>query len=161
MRSGIGCAIVILRGEKTNVIVESMAARDVFHDAVRKGLEKEGWVITDDPLEIEIGGVEMYIDLGADRLLAAERAGEKIAVEIKSFVGTSNISQFHTAIGQCFNYQIALEIKESERILYLAVPWGTYKSFFALQFIQTVIQRSQLKLIVYDPVNEVIAEWRN
>ncbi len=29
-----------------------MAARDIFHGAVRKGLEKEGWVITDDPLEI-------------------------------------------------------------------------------------------------------------
>ncbi|WP_442946605.1 element excision factor XisH family protein, partial [Nostoc sp. 'Peltigera malacea cyanobiont' DB3992] len=23
-----------------------MAARDIFHGAVRKGLEKEGWVIT-------------------------------------------------------------------------------------------------------------------
>jgi len=47
-----------------------MAARDVFHDAVRNGLEKEGWLITDDPLEIEVGGVEMYIDLGAEKLYA-------------------------------------------------------------------------------------------
>ena len=93
-----------------------MPAKDIFHDAVRNGLEKEGWVITEDPLEIEIGGVEMYIDLGADRILAAERGVEKIAVEIKSFVGTSNISQFHTAVGQCFNYQIALEIQEPERV---------------------------------------------
>ena len=45
-----------------------MPAKDIFHDAVRIGLEKEGWVITDDPLEIEIGGVEMYIDLGADQI---------------------------------------------------------------------------------------------
>ncbi|MEB3182301.1 MAG: XisH family protein [Nostocaceae cyanobacterium] len=137
-----------------------MAARDVFHDAVRKGLEKEGWVITDDPLEIEVGGVEMYIDLGAERILAAEKAGEKIAVEIKSFVGTSNISQFHTAIGQCFNYQIALEILEPERVLYLAIPLGTYNSFFTFPFIQTVVQRSQLKLVVYDPMNEVIVTWK-
>lgn len=57
-----------------------MPAKNIFHDAVRKGLEKEGWVITEDPLEIEIGGVEMYIDLGADRILAAEKKGEKIAV---------------------------------------------------------------------------------
>jgi XisH protein len=138
-----------------------MAARDIFHGAVRKGLEKEGWVITDDPLEIEVGGVEMYIDLGAEPILAAERAGEKIAVEIKSFLGASNIYEFHTALGQCFNYKIALEIQEPERLLYLAVPLGTYSSFFALQFIQIVIQRSQLKLIVYDPVNEVIVEWKN
>jgi hypothetical protein len=112
-----------------------MPAKDIFHDAVRIGLEKEGWVITDDPLEIEIGGVEMYIDLGADQILAAEREENKIAVEIKSFVGSSNISQFHTAVGQCFNYQIALEAKEPERILYLAVPLGTYQSFFNLPFI--------------------------
>ncbi|AKG24122.1 XisH family protein [Calothrix sp. 336/3] len=138
-----------------------MPARDIFHSAVKNALEKEGWLITDDPLEIEVGGVEMYIDLGADCILAAERLGEKIAVEIKSFVGASNISQFHTAIGQCFNYQIALDINEPERMLYLAVPLGTYNSFFSLQFIQTVIQRSQLKLIIYDTANEVIVEWKN
>jgi hypothetical protein len=138
-----------------------MPAKDIFHDAVRKGLEKEGWVITEDPLEIEIGGVEMYIDLGADRILAAEKKGEKIAVEIKSFVGASNISQFHMAVGQCFNYQIALEAKEPDRVLYLAVPLGTYQSFFTLPFIQMVLQRSQLKIIVYDPANEVIATWIN
>lgn len=138
-----------------------MAARDIFHNAVRKGLEKEGWLITDDPLEIEVGGIEMYVDLGAESILGAERAGNKIAVEIKSFIGASNIYEFHTALGQFFNYQIALEIQEPERVLYLAVPLATYSSFFALQFIQIVIQRSQLKLIVYDAVNEVIVEWKN
>lgn len=135
-------------------------AKDVFHDAVRNGLEKEGWLITEDPLEIEVGGVEMYIDLGAERLLAAEKSGEKIAVEIKSFLGTSNIYMFHTAVGQFFNYRVALEEQESERVLYLAVPLGTYRDFFYKQFVQLVIQRSQLKLIVYDPVNEVIVEWK-
>jgi len=39
--------------------------------------------------------VEMYIDLGAEQVLAA---GEKIAVEIKSFIGTSNISSSHWTI---------------------------------------------------------------
>lgn len=80
-----------------------MPAKDIFHEAVRIGLEKEGWVITDDPLRIEVGDVEMYIDLGAEQVVAAEREGEKIAVEIKSFIGTSNIFQFHQAIGQFFN----------------------------------------------------------
>lgn len=77
-----------------------MAAKDIFHDAVKNGLEKEEWLITNDPLKLEGGGVQMYVDLGAERILAAEKAGEKIAVEIKSFVGTSNISEFHTALGQ-------------------------------------------------------------
>ena len=75
-----------------------MPAKDIFHDAVRIGLEKDGWVITDDPLRIEVGDVEMYIDLGAEQVLAAEREGEKIAVEIKSFIGTSNISSSHWTI---------------------------------------------------------------
>ena len=135
-------------------------AKDIFHDIVIKGLEKEGWTITADPLEIEIGGVEMYIDLGAEQLLSAERSGEKIAVEIKSFVAPSNISAFHTAVGQFFNYRVALEIQEPERVLYLAVPLGTYRDFFQKQFIQLVIQRSQLKIIAYDPENEVIVEWK-
>jgi len=135
-----------------------MAAKDFFHDAVRNGLKKEGWVITDDPLEIEVGGVEMYID-GAERLLAAEKAGEKIAVEIKSFINPSNISEFHTAVGQFFNYRVALEEQDAERVLYLAVPVGTYRDFFYTTFVQ-VLQRSELKLIVYDPVNEVIVEWK-
>jgi XisH protein len=138
-----------------------MPAKDIFHDAVRKGLEKEGWLITDDPLKIEVGDVEMYIDLGAEQVLAAERAGEKIAVEIKSFIGASNIYEFHTAIGQFFNYRVALEQQEPERVLYLAVPLGVYQAFFQLQFIKTVIQRYQLKLSIYDPIQEVIVEWKN
>ncbi|MFB8791869.1 MAG: XisH family protein [Potamolinea sp.] len=138
-----------------------MPAKDIFHDAVRKGLEKEGWVITDDPLRLEVGDVEMYIDLGGEQILAAERIGEKIAVEIKSFIGKSNVYEFHTAIGQFFNYRVALEEQEPERVLYLAVPLGIYHAFFQLQFIKTVIQRSQLKLIIYDPIQEAIVTWKN
>jgi hypothetical protein len=60
-----------------------MAAKDIFHEAVRKGLEKEDCLITDDPLKLQVGGVEMYVDLGAEKIIAAEKDGEKIAVEIK------------------------------------------------------------------------------
>lgn len=95
------------------------------------------------------------------QFLAAERNEEKIAVEIKSFIGASNISEFHTAIGQFFNYRLALEEQEPERILYLAVPLGVYRAFFQLQFIKTVIQRYQLKLIIYDSIEETIVEWTN
>jgi CRISPR/Cas system-associated exonuclease Cas4 (RecB family) len=66
-----------------------MAAKDLFHEAVRRGLEKDQWTITDDPLELEWEEVKVKIDLAAERLIAAERGGEKIAVEIKTFIGTS------------------------------------------------------------------------
>jgi hypothetical protein len=51
----------------------SMPAKDRFHQAVRHALEQEGWIVTHDPLHIELPDIEVYIDLGADRLLAAER----------------------------------------------------------------------------------------
>jgi hypothetical protein len=136
-------------------------ARDVFHSAVRKGLEKESWEITDDPLKIKVGGVDMQIDLGAEKVIAAEKGDEKIAVEIKSFTGTSNISEFHTAVGQFINYRVGLEEQLPERILYLAVPIGVYRRFFIIPFVQTIIERFQIKLIIYDPIDEVILEWKN
>ncbi len=59
-------------------------ARDLFHDAVKKALIKDGWQITNDPFFLKVGGVEFYVDIGAEKLIAAERNNEKIAVEIKS-----------------------------------------------------------------------------
>jgi len=134
-------------------------SKDLFHEAVRTALQKEGWTITHDPYELRVGGVEMYIDLGAEQLIAAERDQTKIAIEIKSFIGTSPISEFHNAHGQFLDYRYALEEEEPERTLYLAVPVKTYRTFFSLRFIQTVIQRSHLSLVVYDPDQEVIVQW--
>ena len=105
-----------------------MSARDLFHEAVKRGLQKEHWVITDDPLEMELDEVTLKIDLGAERLIAAERGNEKIAVEVKSFASNSAVSEFHTALGQFLNYQIMLEENESDRQLFLAVPLQALKN---------------------------------
>lgn len=136
-----------------------MPAEDVFHDAVKSALQKDGWAITHDPLFLRVGGVELLIDLGAEKLIAAEKSGLKIAVEVKSFVGSSDISEFHTALGQFLNYRQALEEQEPDRILYLAVPLDTYETFFGLRFIETAVHRHQLKLVVYDSESEVIVRW--
>ena len=136
-----------------------MPAKDAFHDAVKSGLQKEGWAITHDPLFLRVGGVEMYVALGAEKLIAAEKDGHKIAVEIKSFLATSNISEFHTAVGQFLNYRLALEEEEPERKLYLAVPQDIYRSFFSLPFIERVIRRYQLEIVVYNPDREAIVQW--
>lgn len=134
-------------------------AKDLFHNVVKIALQKDGWMITNDPYQISSRDVEMYIDIGAERLLAAERDGQRIAVEIKSFVGASNISEFHMAHGQYIDYRYALEDVDPTRILYLAVPHRTYTQFFTLQFIQKAVQRSQLRLLIYDPQQEVIIQW--
>jgi hypothetical protein len=136
-----------------------MAARDRFHEAVKLALQKENWVITDDPLRLETGGAKLEIDLGAERLLAAERAGEKIAVEIKTFLGDSPITDYHAALGQFLNYRLALELNEPDRKLYLAVPVAVHEAFFQREFLQISVERHQVNRIVYDPVNEVILQW--
>ena len=40
-------------------------AKDLYHDLVKRALKKDGWEITHDPYELRVGGVEMYVDIGA------------------------------------------------------------------------------------------------
>ncbi len=136
-----------------------MPAKDKFHEIVINALQQQGWTITHDPYHIDLGFVDFYIDLGAERLIGATRDGEKIAVEIKTFLGASTISEFHTAIGQFINYRIALEEEDADRLLYLAVPLDIYKRFFKYTFIQTVIRRNQIPLLVYDIEKQEVAQW--
>jgi len=137
-----------------------VAARDIFHDTVKRALEHEGWIITHDPLSLQVGGVEMYIDLGAEQLIAAEKDSVKIAVEIKSFVSASAIYEFHLAIGQYRNYQLALSQEDPERVLYLAVPDDAYDRFFRLLFIQDALRYNEVRYLVYDVQAEVIVRWQ-
>ena len=105
--------------------------------------------------------IDLYIDLGAERLLAAQRNTERIAVEIKSFVGASLVREFHTALGQFLNYRLVLEQQEPGRELYLAVPLETYTVFFSQDLPQLSIKRHQLRLIVYDAEQEAITLWQS
>lgn len=57
-----------------------MPAKDLYHDTVCTALIKDGWTITDDPLILKIGECSAFVDLGAEKLIAAERDYEKIAV---------------------------------------------------------------------------------
>jgi hypothetical protein len=116
-----------------------MSARDIFHENVKKALQKEQWVITADPLKFKYGNVNFQVDLGAERVLAAERQGEKIAVEIKSFLNPSAVTDFYAALGQFLSYRLALEATEPDRLLYLAVPLDIYETFFQLEFTQAAI----------------------
>ncbi len=136
-------------------------AKDIFHDIVKKALIKEDWVVTDDPLRLKVGVITFQVDLGAEKVIGAEKAGQKIAVEIKSFLNPSTITDFYNALGQFLSYRLALEKNESDRILYLAVPLDVYESFFQFDFTQSAIQTYQIFLIVYDPSQETITQWIN
>jgi len=99
-----------------------MPARDIYHDVVKNALVKDGWTITHDPLRLTLGGKDMYVDLGAERLLAAEKGEQRIAIEIKSLVGDSEMTDLERAIGQYVLYRAVLAEREPGRVLYLAIP---------------------------------------
>jgi hypothetical protein len=134
-------------------------ARDLFHFQARRAIEKDGWIITDDPLDLTVGEVELLADLGAERLIGAERGNEKIAVEIKSFVNQSPVSEFHKAVGQYENYRLSLEELDPLRKVWLAIPDEAWNDFFQRPFIQKAISRYQIEFIIFDPYTEEIIQW--
>ena len=138
-----------------------MSRKDIFHDLVKDALSQDGWNISHDPLYLSIGNLNIQIDLGAEYLIGAEKENQKIAVEVKSFLRASKITDFYGALGQYLSYKIALQEKEPDRTLYLAVPDSTYESLFGEVLIQKVLQNYPVKIIVYDEVTEVIKLWIN
>ncbi len=136
-----------------------MARRDIYHNAVKQALITDGWIITHDPFAIPFGTHNLFVDLGAERLIAAEKAGQRIAVEIKSFVGHSAVDDLENALGQYILYQSLLKRREPERTIYLAIPLGTYEGIFSTPLGQVILEDYKLKLIVFDPVQEAIRQW--
>ncbi len=136
-------------------------AKDKYHNLVKKALQQIGWTITNDPLYIPTFKRRLEVDLGAERVIAAEKGNKKIAVEIKSFIGLSEIHEFYKALGQFNYYQLALEDIESDRILYLAVPLDIYDTLFTEPLTLKAITRYNIKIIVYNVEAETIEKWIN
>ena len=80
-------------------------------------------------------------------------------VEVKSFVGASDINEFHRAIGQYVDYFVVLDEVEPNRLLFLAIPLFTWKTFFQEKAIQKALQFIRAKILIYDPINETIEQW--
>lgn len=136
-----------------------MSARDIFHACVKAALQKDGWTITHDPLSLRIGKKDLFIDLGAEQLLAAEKEQRKIAVEIKSFVSASEIRDLETALGQYVLYQNVLSTIEPDRALYLAVREAVFVDLFQEEVGKLLLERQILKLLTFDPEKEVLTRW--
>jgi hypothetical protein len=134
-------------------------ARDVFHENVKEALVKEGWAITADPLTFKIGNVHVQIDLGAERLIAAERGTEKIAIEIKTFGNPSFITALYEAVGKYIIYRNVLSYLQTDRILYLAIPENIYERFFSEKIIQKTLQEEKFKLVIYNQTSQTITQW--
>lgn len=137
-----------------------MPARNIYHDAVAHALTADGWTITDDPLTLSYGGRDLYVDLGAERAtIGAERNGERIAVEIHSFLNPSPVRDLEEAVGQYDIYRSILTDTGSDRLLFLAVPEHVHEGILAERLGQLIITRLQLRLIVFDGQRERIVQW--
>jgi XisH protein len=144
---------------KLFIFVKNTMAKDLYHYIVKEALIEDGWTITDDPYFIETEDVDFEVDLGAEKIIAAEKAEKKIAVEVKSFVATSFVYEFHRVLGQWNNYSLNMEDFEPNRKLYLAVPLKIYNDSFHLSFVQKAIKRFKIKLIIFNPETKKILKW--
>ncbi len=136
-----------------------MPAKDIYHETVKNALIKDGWLITHDPLVLRWGTIDVYVDLGAEQLLAAEKRGQKIAVEIKSFVGRSDVDDLEKALGQYLLYHDILAQREPDRILYLAVHEDVWLGIFAEPIGKLLLDNQRIKLLVFDRRAEVLLRW--
>jgi hypothetical protein len=131
-----------------------MPARDFYHDVVRQALIKDGWTITHDPLKLSWGGKDMFVDLGAEQLLAAEKAERQIAVEIKSFLGASEMADLEQALGQYLVYAAVMRMREPTRTLYLAVPHDIWLSIFDEPLGRLLLQTYPVNILSFDSTTQ-------
>lgn len=136
-----------------------MPRLDFYHNVVRVALIKDGWTITHDPFTIEFEDLTLYADLAAQRIIAAERRQEKIAVEIKQIRGPSPVTELERAIGQYYLYLTFIAKQESDRSLYLAIPESIYDNFFQRPSIKVFITERQISFFVFSPEREEIVKW--
>lgn len=134
-------------------------ARDLFHENVKEALRKEGWTVTDDPLSFKIGKMQIQIDLGAERLIAAEKGAERIAVEIKTFSNLSFITALYEAVGKYIIYRNVLKRIQPDRTLFLALPESIFDRFFEESIIHETVQEEEINLMLYNQTDKLITKW--
>lgn len=137
-----------------------MPARDIHHDLVRRLLVADGWRITHDPYRIAVGVKNLFVDLGAEGIIAADREGKRIAVEIKSFEGDSEVRDLEVALGQYLLYLPFLRTNEPDRQLYLAVSEEVWHNVFEEPIGQGLLAEYNLRLLIFDPSQELIVQWK-
>jgi hypothetical protein len=140
--------------------VNDVPAKNIYHDAVVEALKADGWTITADPLRITVGVRRLYVDLGAERsTLGAEKGNRRIAVEVQSFLGDSDIENLQHAVGQYVLYRVVLAHTEPDRVLYLAIPGSVYSGILSEQVGLIVVADLGIKLLVFDGATQRITQW--
>lgn len=136
-------------------------AKDLYHQHVRTALENDGWTITQDPLFVPFGERKVSVDLGAEKLIIADKGVQKIAVEVKSFISSSRINDLHQATGQFLFYKKALKKAEPNRKLYLAMPIDAYEDLENDTFVREFIEEYAIQLLIFNVETKTLVEWKD
>ena len=136
-----------------------MPARDIYHDAVKSALIKDNWTIAAEPYLIQCEDIDLAADIADARLIAAEREGQKIVVNIECFFGRSLMTDFHLAVGRYKLYQMLVEKTAPEYEIYLAIDDITYENFFQREGIDFLVRSSQIKIFVVNIDEQEILQW--
>jgi hypothetical protein len=134
--------------------------KDIYHETVKEALIKDGWSVTHDPFLIRFEEDRAYIDLAAERTIAAERGSDKIAVEVKSFIGVSRLDDLEKAVGQYLLYRSWLARTEQDRVLYLAVSSAAYARVFQRKSASVLLADYLIHLVVVDIDKAEVVEWK-
>jgi hypothetical protein len=135
-------------------------AKDIYHEHVKEALIKDGWTITYDPYYLDIDNPSpLEIDLGAERLISAEKGSEKIVVEVKSFLNRSLTYDFYGAYGQFRIYRRGILKTDPERILFLAIAQDVYNDIQQRSFYMELINDENIYLLIFNPLTKTIESW--
>ncbi|MGK7954804.1 MAG: XisH family protein [Crocosphaera sp.] len=137
-----------------------MGAKDIYHEAVKNALIKDGWTITADPYPLEYEDVELYPDLAVEKFISENQKQLKLIIEIKSFISLSLIKDFEMALGQYILYRNLIELAQDEyQEIYLAIKDEIYETFFQRKSIKAVVKLNQIALLVVNTQKEEIVQW--
>ena len=137
-----------------------MPAKDIYHDAVKNALVKDGWIVIDDPFKLKFGLRELFVDLGVKKLLSAQKKEKQILVEIKSFNNPSPVADLEQALGQYILYSNILEEQKKPLTLYMAIRYDTYCQIFSEPIGLLVTRKNNIRLVIFGPKKEDILEWK-
>jgi hypothetical protein len=135
-----------------------MPAKDRYHDTVVHALQKAGWNIVKEQVSQVVLNRYVLIDLQAYR----SEGAILVLIEVKVFdQSVSQIANLSDALGQYLVYQTILDYIGELSPLYLAVPDTAYHGILSEIIGQSVIERYDVKLLVFNAESEEIVTWRH
>jgi hypothetical protein len=134
-----------------------LPAKDRSHDLLKRALVKNQWLITNEQIKLKVGDRRLWIDLEAEHLTKSTL----ILIEVKEMNSASQVDDLSNAVGQYLMYRVALENKNIQVPLYMAVSSNTFRGILSEEIGQLMIERFKIALIIFDPESEEITEWQH